>query len=201
MKKSLLVAALTSVGAVVADKVDLETNLKIGFVDTLKVMRECEDGKKAAQDLEAKRVQLSKEIQAEEQKIADAMKDYNSKKSTLNEAAIRETEEKLVKMRRSYETKVQQSDDDLKMSVQRETERLQNNIFAELQNFGKEADYDALIDTTSGSVVWRKETVDVTSDVMKRVNGKKAKQAKPAQQLAKAEPTKAAPAAKATKAA
>ncbi len=182
MKKTLHVIAFGSLALATGAQADEKNvsslqgkGLNIGFVDTFEVMRNCKSGQEATKDLTAQRERLAKELQDEEQLVVKAMSDFRTKSATpaFSDSA-RETEEKrIMNMRRGLESKAQQFEDDLKISMQKVSERIAKEVDDAVVAMGKSGGYDAMVDKMTGRVIYAKAELDVTEMVTKQVDNKK----------------------------
>lgn len=199
MNKKLLVTALVLSGVCGINAVDTKAKAKapqakkitslgekekIRFVDSFKVMRECKAGQEANDKLQKQREDLTKKIQSKEAEIKAEIADYQAKAPTLSEEKREGIEKSLVKKQRAYETMLQESEEELKLSMQKLTQRIAQDVEVAVKEIGASIDCDALVDTQTGRVLWVKPNVDVTAQVTKCVDKKSTKVAagkKPAQ--------------------
>lgn len=184
MNKVLQILAVGSLSLVAGIQAEEKTvgalhgkSLNIGFVDTFEVMRNCKSGQEATKDMQAQRERLAKELQDEEQVVVKAMSDFRTKASTpaFSESAREAEEKRILNMRRGLESKAQQYEEDLKMSMQKISERIAKEVDEGVIAMAKAGSYDAMVDKMTGRVIYTKAEFDVTEAVTKQVNSKGSK--------------------------
>lgn len=179
--KMLAISSLTLVAAVQAEEKNLSSlqgkGLNIGFVDTFEVMRNCENGKKATGDMQAQRERMAKELQDEEQVVVKAMTEFRTKSASpaFSDSAREAEEKRIMNMRRGLESKAQQYEEDLKISMQKISERIAKEVDEGVIAMAKAGSYDAMVDKMTGRVIYTKAELDVTAAVTKQVDKKNAK--------------------------
>jgi outer membrane protein len=191
MKKNLLALALISSVAIAAEiqkpaaspvqkdkkltdiaaDTDLST-LNIRFIESFSVMRNCSQGVEAGKKLDSKREQLGKEIQKDEQKMSQALNEFQSKATTLSEAAREKEEKNLRRMKTDYEAKVQESKYEMELAMQKTTEELAKDMEAAVTEVAKRDKLDAVVDSITGRVIYVKENLNITGQVVKEMNVK-----------------------------
>jgi outer membrane protein len=145
-------------------------NLKIRFVESFDTMRQCEQGTECGKDLEKIREQLSKGIQEDEQKLTRDMTEFQSKASTLSAAAREKEEKRLRKMKTDYDTKLQESEYEMKLAMQKRTEELAQDMEKAVIEVAKREKFDAVVDTVTGRVLYVDPTLNITDSVVKEMN-------------------------------
>jgi len=177
MNKTLHIVALCSLSAVLSSYADTKnvlagSNLKIGFVDTFEVMRNCKSGKEATKDIQMQQETLAKELQEEQQRVAKAMSDFQGKGAALKPEIREKEEKKIVNMRRSLESKAQEYEEDLKITMQRISERIAKEVDEGVIAMAQASSFDAMVDKMTGRVIYTKAEFDVTEAVTKQVDKK-----------------------------
>ncbi len=189
MNKKLLLLALAVNGALLADvkkaapKADVKknidlasviegrsTDLKIATVNILEVMRDSKEGKQVGLKLEERRKKLTDEIQADDQKFAQAMNSFKNKSATLSDKAREKEESRLMAMRRDLETKVQKSEDELKHAMQKASDRLTAKVQKEVERVATAKNVDLVIDEASGRVLHSSKRASFTKEVVVSLN-------------------------------
>ncbi len=149
---------------------DVKVDAKIGFVDTFQVMGTSQQGQKARKDLEKKREELSNGIQKDEEKIKQAMVEYKSKATTLSEEARGKEEKKLIKMERDYKNNIQESEDELKIDMQKKTELLARESDEGIIKMAQQENLDVVFDKMTGRAVYVSNEFDFTSKAINVVD-------------------------------
>ncbi len=149
-----------------------KTDLSIRFIDSFEVMRLSKGGQDAQKELEKQRNELAGELQKDEQKLKNAAADFQAKAATLSEAARDKEQQRLVKMERDLKVKAQEYEETIKLSMQRITEKLARDVEEAVTTLAKEQRYDAVVDTMTGRVIFVADKVNVTGDIIGKVNFK-----------------------------
>jgi len=155
-----------------------EPDLKVRYIDSLKAMQASKEGQDVSAKLEKKRKELSDKIAAEEAQLAKAMEEYKTKASTLSDTAREKEEQKLVKMEREYKNLVQASEDELKLAMQRATERLAKEVDKAVAVIAKRDGLDAVVDIATGRTLYASEQADYTQKVVVAMDGERTDKAK-----------------------
>lgn len=154
-----------------------DANLKIGTMNIMELMRDSEAGKKATQEMEAKREALTASIQKDEQALSKAVDEYNSKKAAISADAREKEETRLMGLRNDLENKIKKSEDELKRAMQYASESLTQQAQAVIDEYGKVNNYDLIQDTASGRIVYRSEKTDLTKTLVANMDAASKKQA------------------------
>lgn len=149
---------------------NLSTTIEIRFIDSFEVMGGCKEGVQARHDLEVKREVLSLDLQKEEQKMTQTMSEYKGKSSMLNDSAREKEEKKLMRMDREYKNKIQESEEDLKIDMQKKTENLARNVDKAVIKVAKQEKLDAVVDKVTGRVIYVDDKFDFTAQVKSEMN-------------------------------
>lgn len=147
-----------------------KTDLKITFVESFDTMRKCELGGECGKKLQETRSQLAKSIQEDEQRIAKLEAEFQAKASTLSAMAREKDEKQLRKLKADYTTKLQESEYEMKLAMQASTEELARDMEAAVQRIAKKNNFDAVVDTVTGRVLYVKDELNITSEVIKEMN-------------------------------
>lgn len=179
---------------------------KIKTVNLQGLILESESGKEAVAELQKVRTRVEtelKQISAELQRIEDELKklrtDMVNKKAVMSATAQADSERKI----RDFEYKkgelqskgqriVQDAQNDYAMEEMRVMQPLFTEFAEIAAQYAKEKDIYIVIDVSSGRVIYQKEGLDATSDIMKMVNKKHEQKTALAKNKAPKAPTKAA---------
>jgi outer membrane protein len=173
MNKTLHVVALCSLTAVVGAQAE-EKNIKIGVVDTFKVMQNCESGKKVTEDIRKQQEAYARELQEESQRLAKAANDFQAKGAALKADAREKEEKNLMAQRRKLEARAQELEEELKGSMQKASERIAQEVDEGVIELAKKENFTEIKDKLTGRVIYTKPEFDVTELVTKQVDTKKA---------------------------
>lgn len=142
----------------------------IGFVESFTIMGECEEGKKARQDIEKKRDLAALEIQEESKKFEKSKNDYIAKSTTMSDSARAKAEKELMKKENDIKMLVAEKEEDLKMDMQLATETLAQGLEAGVAKLAQNEGLDVVFDKMTGRAIYVSEKFDYTTKAVKEVN-------------------------------
>jgi outer membrane protein len=163
-------AAPKPLGAPVFEEKATGNDLKIRFIDVFAAMREGQEGVEVTTKLDLKRQELGKDLEGDGKKLEQAKVEFKAKASTMSDAARAKKEQEIVRMNREFESKVQSSEEELKLSMQQVTEVLAKEVEQAVTEIAKSENLDAVIDKVTGRVVYTSGKSDCTSQVIQSMN-------------------------------
>jgi len=158
---------LSGAGSLVAAET---CDLKIRFIDTFAAMRESNEGAKVAETIEKKREGIAKQLDADGKKLEAKDKEVRSKMSTMSKEALNKEEAVVTKMQRDLKAKVEDSQETLKLDMQQATENLAHKVEKAVDAYAKAEKPDAIIDKTTGRVVYTSGKADITDIIKKQMD-------------------------------
>jgi len=166
----IITAKPKNIGQIVATG---KSNLTIRFVESFDTMRQCDSGIECGKILQEKQKQLSEAIQKDEKEITEAMTTFQAKAPTLSAEAREREEKKLRKMKTEYDTKLQESEYEMKLAMQKVTEDLAAEMEKTVAEYAKREKIDAVVDTGTGRVLYASQSLKITDAVVKEMNSKR----------------------------
>jgi len=163
----LSTALLSSIALCGAQKKNSQ-DLVIRYVDSYAALSSSEDGKEFAKNLEKKRAELTVEIKKLEQEYAAAAKEFQAKASTLSESGREREQKKMVRLEREYKTKLQESEEDMKITMQSKQERLFREHQEAVQQYAKANDIDVVFGP--GGILYASEKANCTNEVVAKMD-------------------------------
>ncbi|MFP4599847.1 MAG: OmpH family outer membrane protein [Persicimonas sp.] len=145
---------------------------KIGYVDLQRALNSVEDGKRA-------KAKLKKEFESKQQTLTTKQEDVKKLKQSLESGAEMMNDE--AKRKKAIELQQQMAAlQQLYMEMQRELAEKESKatqkIFAKMETIiSKIADdrgYDLVLEKTESSVLFAKDSMDLTDELIKRYNSK-----------------------------
>lgn len=154
-----------------AESISADRNdLKIRFMDVFTAMREGQEGNEVTAKLDLKRQELGKELEVDGKKLEQAKAEFKSKMSTMNDSARAKKEQEIVRMNRDFESKVQSSEEEMKLVMQQVTEVLAKGVEESVTEIAKRDDLDAVFDKSTGRPVYTSGKADCTEQVIQSMN-------------------------------
>jgi outer membrane protein len=165
-RKAVWGAALAAAVSLFAGTVMAE--MKVGFVDTAKLMESAPQVKEAQSKIEAEFAPREKELVELQRKIR-AQEDRLSRDSAvMSESENTKLERDILAMRRDLKRSQEEFRDDLNIRRNEVLAKLQREIFDAIVAFAKEQNYDLIM---GQGVVYSSERVDITEAVLKQLTG------------------------------
>ena len=141
--------------------------MKVGFVDTAKLMESAPQVKAAQSNIEAEfaprekeLVELQRKIRAQEDRLARDT-------AVMSEAENSKLERDILAMRRDLKRSQEEFRDDLNIRRNEVLAKLQREIFDAIVAFAKDKKYDLIL---GQGVVYSSDRVDITDDILKQLS-------------------------------
>ncbi len=167
-----LITAPMAAAPVAGAKVETLDNILV--VDSMRAMRECEEGKKVAAQLEKIRDKFSSDIEADAKKLGKETEEFQAKKSTMKAEVAEKKQRELAKLERELQQKVKDSEEELRSEMQRLTETLAMDVENGIAQLAREKGADAVVDKMTGRFIYTntQNKGDITEDAIAYVNRK-----------------------------
>ena len=140
--------------------------LKIGFVNAVKVMEQ-------APQVSAANSRLEREFEPRQREIANGQRDIKALEDKLNkdgaimsEAQSRDMSRDIINKKRDLKRQQDEFREDYNIRRSEELDKLQKQIIEVIQAVAKEQSYDLIL---SDGVVWASDSIDMTDQVLKRL--------------------------------
>ena len=147
--------------------------VRIGVVDVQQVLNQSQRGQVVKQKLEQERGGRQKDLDVRQQELMRLQAEYEKQAPVLSEQAKRERKEALERRFREARRVAEDANRDFEKRV-RETEmETTREIFTVVQEYGKDQGFSVILERSS--LIFSATTVDVTTEIIKRYDGKGAK--------------------------
>lgn len=140
--------------------------LKIGFVNVVKIMDSAPQVEAANKRLEKEFAPKEKDILQKQQSAERLEARINKDSSVISDSELKKLTRELQDLQRDLVRDQEDARRDLNVRRNEELSKLQKQIFDVIQTVAKEDNYDLVL--TDG-VVWASEEIDITDDVLKRL--------------------------------
>ena len=158
MKKFILFIYLILISFVFSD-------MKIGWVNTQKILAEYDDVNKVYTETEKEKNRLELVYQAKQSKIDSLMSDYQQKQLLMSEEKVKQMENEIITLQQELQLFIQNMN-----SPQGELAQFFNNLMAPIeeriynaiQKVSIEKEYDYVIDCSTGMCLYQKEEYNLT---------------------------------------
>jgi outer membrane protein len=160
-----------AVAAIVSCSVGLAqaNDLKIGYVNAVKVIEEAPQGEQALKRLEAEFGPRDKELQAKQAKIKALEDELDKNGLVMKEADRRAKEQEVMTLKRDLSRATQEFREDYNVRKNEELTALQKIVYKAIVEIAKQERFDLILHE---GTVYASDKVDITSKVLKKL-GKK----------------------------
>jgi outer membrane protein len=145
--------------------------LKIGFVNAIRVMDEAPQLIKASKDLEAEFSRRKRHIVNAKNELKKLKEKFQKDSSIMSETKIRNKSREIRDKNRNLKRQQEEFSEDFNIRRSEELDKVQKVIIKVIQNIAKRESYDFIL---SEGVVWASKQVDITDKVLNKL-GRKSK--------------------------
>ena len=143
--------------------------MKIGFVDTVKLMEAAPQAKSAQSKIESEFTPREKELVALQRAIKTQEDKLERDGSVMSESERSKLERDILAKRRDLKRSQDEFRDDLNIRRNEVLAKLQKDMYEAVVSLGKEQKFDLIL--TQG-VVYSSDKADITDSVLKKLTGK-----------------------------
>ncbi len=159
LKSSLLgLAAALSLAAAPAF-----ADLKIGYIDFGRLMRESPSGKALSDALNAEAAAKRRELESQDQALQAKAAKYQKDQATMTADQNSKMQKDLRDAQRELARRQQEIQDDLNSKSNEELQKLQRSLLQEVNTYAKSNNFDLVI---ADGVMYVQPTLDITSAVL-----------------------------------
>lgn len=170
MKKIVLV--VMAVLLAWAGTVSAEEALKIGYVNMRRALNECKAGKEAKDTLEKSIKDKQDTLDKEKTTLEEMQADFEKKASLLSEKAKQEKQEEFQKKLQEYQKLLADAQKDINQKEAEVTKKIIDEMRDLVAEIGKKEGYTLIFEETEISVLFAKEGLDLTDEVIKKYDAK-----------------------------
>jgi outer membrane protein len=149
--------------------------IKIGIMNSQKVLWTCSAGAKVKADLDAKANKYQRQINKEEDELSIMQNNIQKMSSVWSDDEKNEMALKYNRKKRDLQDKKQDAQDDINQLKEKELQPLVEQIRKELERYGKEHGYTVILDSSHNSALYFNDSIDITDDFIKSVDKDMAK--------------------------
>lgn len=139
-------------------------------VDVQKVIITSDAGKKAKKDLETEFDKKKKEFQKKEEDFKKKAEEFEKKKMVYSDQVRNEKGAELQGEMMKFREEVQKSQMTMQQKQVEMTKPIVDKVQKIIAEIAKEKNYSAVLERTEQSVVWSKGEIDITDEVIKKLN-------------------------------
>ncbi len=146
--------------------------IKIAVVDLDQAINATDQGKKARDELQGKQKQAEGQLKPMYEKGKALMEEIQSKRFVLSEDALRKKQLDLAGIQNDLKSKGAELEGQFKIDYERLVGPLRDKLLGIITEFGKEQGYTMIIERNTPGVIYTKESLDITDQVVQRFNKK-----------------------------
>jgi outer membrane protein len=173
MRASKLRAFLFAVGLVAFSGVAAAQEVvKIAVVDLDQAINATDQGKKAREELQGKQKQAEGQLKPMYDRGKALAEEIQSKRFVLSEDALRQKQLDLAEIQSNLRSKGAELEGQFKVDYERLVGPLRDKLLGIIAELGKEQGYSLILERNMNGVVYSKEALDITDQVVQRFNKK-----------------------------
>lgn len=173
VKKTLLAGIIFCLVCFVANS-GFAADLKIGVMNVQKIIVTCDAGKEAKGRFDTKMKKLQSSFKAEEEALKGLQAEIKKKSSAWSEETKAEKAREFQKKGRELQAKTEDARFEMKKMQDKELQPILKALEKVVDNYGKEKKFTAIMDAKN--IIYFAKTVDITDEVVKRLNKELAKE-------------------------
>ncbi|HFQ13564.1 MAG TPA: OmpH family outer membrane protein [Gammaproteobacteria bacterium] len=144
----------------------LAQEVRIGFVNSARVMQESKQAEQARKKLQAEFEPRDKKIVQMQKKLKKLEDEMNRDSAVMSDSVRKKKERELLAMRRDVKRAQEEFNEDLNLRRNEELNLLQQKVYEAIVSLAKEENYDIIL---GDSVMFASKRVDITDKVIKRL--------------------------------
>jgi outer membrane protein len=147
-------------------------DMKIAVVDLDQAINATDQGKKAREELQGKQKQAEGQLKPMYEKGKALAEEIQSKRFVLSEDALRKKQLDLAEIQSDLRAKGAELEGQFKVDYERLVGPLRDKLLGIITDFGKEQGYTLILERNTPGVIYTKEALDITDEVVQRFNKK-----------------------------
>lgn len=163
---ALIIAALVSTGYA-------QAIIKIGVVDSQKVLQQSKEGKTVMAQLQEKDKRNSAELSRRDEEIRQIQTKLNTQRLTLTQEALANLTNDLDAKNTARKRFAEDTYREMQSLTQRLFQRIQGELLPIIEEIGKDRGLDIIFDLGNSGAVYYSPTIDLTQEVIKKYDASK----------------------------
>lgn len=144
--------------------------VKVGVVDVDQAISSTERGKQAREEFERKQREAEEAVRPLIEQYKELQKEIKSKKYVLSDDALFDKQVKLAELRNRIDNKIQEVKGQLKIDQGRLEAPLRDRLRDIVEDIGKDQGFTLILMRDSPGVIYSREALDITDQVVERFN-------------------------------
>jgi outer membrane protein len=146
--------------------------VKIAIVDLDQAINATDQGKKAREELQGKQKQAEGQLKPMYERGKALAEEIQSKRFVLSEDALRQKQLDLAEIQSDLRAKGAELEGQFKVDYERLVGPLREKLLGIINDLGKEQGYTLIMERGTPGLVYAKEALDITEQVVQRFNKK-----------------------------
>ena len=172
MKRILSVGVLGAVAALVLGSAPAAAQgIKIGFVNSQKILAEAPGVAQVQQTLQAEMTRMRAPLDSMEQRLNAANTAFQQQQATLTPAAREQRQTELQQQFAAYQQRGQQLQEQAQQRQQQLIQPVMQQINTAIEALRREGGFTMIVDSSQGGIVTVDPALDLTDRVLQRMRG------------------------------
>lgn len=172
MRASLIRMSLLAVGLLASTGVATAQELKVGIVDLDQAINATDQGKKARDELQGKQKQAESQLKPMYERGKALAEEIQSKRFVLSEDALRQKQLDLAEIQSDVQAKTAELQGQFKVDYERLVGPLRAKLLGIISDLANEQGFTLILEHNMPGLVYSKEALDITDQVVQRFNKK-----------------------------
>jgi len=172
MRASKIKTLLLSLGVLAWAAGASAQEIKIAVVDVDQAINSTDQGKKARDEIQRKGKEAEGQLKPLFDKAQTLAKEIQEKRFVLSEDALRQKQLDLAEMQSDLRAKNAELEGQFKVDYERIVGPLRQKLYDIITEVGKEQGYTLVLERSTPGLIYAKEALDITDQVVQRFNKK-----------------------------
>ena len=146
--------------------------VKIGIVDTIKVIELSSQGKKASEEMASKLKSAREDLEERGAELSEMKEEIESRAMTLPAEVLAKKEQTYQDENLEYQRKLEDYEETLNTKRKELNQRVSDLILGVTERIAKEGGYSLILERTASGVLYCSPSVDLTDMVIEELNKK-----------------------------
>ena len=170
MTRTKTMTTWAALGLLLASGPVWAADLRIAVVDMQRALNECDAGKKAKDQVKAKFEKAQDQLKRQREELDKARDDFDKKALVLKEDQRRDMEKEFEAKSLDFKRKYEDFQRDLKRTDSELTSGIVEQLYGIVAEIGQQKGYTAIIEASSGVLLYSDKAIDITDEVIKQHN-------------------------------
>jgi outer membrane protein len=145
----------------------------MAVVDLDQALNSTDEGKAAREELARKQREAEAKVQPQIERFKELQDELKSKKFVLSEEALYQRQLDLVELKNEIESSMKELEGKFKVDQERIVGPLRKKLIEIVQEIGREQGFTMIVERSTPGLLYSREALDITDDVIARFNKKK----------------------------